>query len=145
VGLALQCCIGGLSSGFNVIQLSDRRSQFSVASNRVGHFIYGLKERIWPDFICHFHLFRGDANQSDSHGWHADTELSEISASKGPAIHSRWLKYQANEAIQPASAAIFRHLGILRSPEEVHASPAMAAGKITFGSLEFPILPDNQL
>jgi hypothetical protein len=30
-----------------------------VASNKVGHFIYGLKARIWPDFICHFSLFRG--------------------------------------------------------------------------------------
>ena len=53
VGLALQCCIGGLPSGFNVQTLSDRRLRFSVASNKVGHFIYHLKDRVWPDFICH--------------------------------------------------------------------------------------------
>ena len=54
VVLALQCCIGGDHKGFKVFQLSDRRFRFSVASNRVGHFIYGLKDRIWPDFVCHF-------------------------------------------------------------------------------------------
>jgi hypothetical protein len=25
----------------------------------VGHFIYGLQDRIWPDFVCHFSLYRG--------------------------------------------------------------------------------------
>ena len=59
VGLALQCCIGGDRSGFHVFKLSDRRFRFLVASSRVGHFVYGLNDRIWPDFICHFSLFRG--------------------------------------------------------------------------------------
>jgi hypothetical protein len=60
VGLALQCCIGGVRSGFGVFQTSDRIFHFSVASNKVGHFIYGgLKDHVWPDFICHFSLFRG--------------------------------------------------------------------------------------
>ena len=58
VGLALQSCIGGIAEGFIVYQLTDRRFRFSLASNRVGHFIYGLRDRIWPDFICHFSLFR---------------------------------------------------------------------------------------
>jgi hypothetical protein len=31
-----------------------------VASNKVGHFIYSLRERVWPDFHCIFSLFRGD-------------------------------------------------------------------------------------
>src|SRR4051812_34913323 len=51
VGLALQCCLGGSCSGFRVFQLSDRRFRFSLASNKVGHFIYDLKDRIWPDFF----------------------------------------------------------------------------------------------
>jgi hypothetical protein len=59
VGLALECCIGGDRIGFRVFKLSDARFRFSVSSNKVGHFIYGLKDRIWPDFICHFSLFRG--------------------------------------------------------------------------------------
>jgi hypothetical protein len=59
VGLALQCCIGGDRLGFRVFKLSDARFRFSVASNKVGHFVYGLKDRIWPDFVCHFSLFRG--------------------------------------------------------------------------------------
>ena len=58
VGIVLQCCIGGLASGFKVVRLGDRRFRFSLASNKVGHFIYDLKDRIWPDFVCHFHLFR---------------------------------------------------------------------------------------
>ena len=57
VALALQCCIGGLASGFNVLHLGDRNFRFLVASNKVGHFIYQLRDRIWPDFICHFNLF----------------------------------------------------------------------------------------
>jgi hypothetical protein len=62
VDLALQCCIGGVGARFKVFKLSDRRSRFSVFSNKVGHFIYGLKDRIWPHFICHFSLFRGDTS-----------------------------------------------------------------------------------
>ena len=44
VAVALQCCIGGLPCGLNVVHLHGRRYMFSVASNRVGHFIYGLKD-----------------------------------------------------------------------------------------------------
>jgi hypothetical protein len=46
VGLALQCCIGGDALGFRVYQLIDRRFCFFVASNKVGHFIYGLHDQI---------------------------------------------------------------------------------------------------
>jgi hypothetical protein len=60
VGVALECCLGGSASGFRVVMLSDKRFRFSVASNKVGHFIYSLRERCWPDFHCLFSLFRGD-------------------------------------------------------------------------------------
>ena len=60
VGLALECCLGGYAAGFCVRKLSDRNFRFSVASNKVGHFIYSLRDRIWPDFHCAFSLFRGD-------------------------------------------------------------------------------------
>jgi hypothetical protein len=60
VGVALECCLGGSASGFGVIRLSDKRFWFSVASNKLGHFIYSLRERCWPDFHCSFSLFRGD-------------------------------------------------------------------------------------
>src|ERR1041385_6414532 len=58
VALALQCCIGGLAEGFNVMHLGDRKYRFSVASNQVGHFIYHLKDWIWPDFVCHLNLYK---------------------------------------------------------------------------------------
>jgi hypothetical protein len=32
-----------------------------MASNRVGHFIYGFRDRVWLDFVCHFSLFHGDS------------------------------------------------------------------------------------
>ena len=51
VALALQCCIGGLPSGLHIKHLNGRRFRFSVASNHVGHFIYGLKGQIWPVVI----------------------------------------------------------------------------------------------
>ena len=68
VSLAIQCCIGGSSLGFKVKHLAGRHFRFSVASNKVGHFIYGLKDRIWPDFICHFHLYRGHALSRRAYG-----------------------------------------------------------------------------
>mgnify|MGYP006961251905 CR=1 FL=1 len=43
VALALQSCIGGISSGFRLLRLSDHRFRFSVASNRVGHFSMVLR------------------------------------------------------------------------------------------------------
>ena len=88
VGIALQCCLGGLSSGFSVRKIYAKTFRFSVANNKVGHFIYGLKDRVWPDFVCHFHLFKGRFAQTvhhDSH-WHADEELVNISARRSMAI-----------------------------------------------------------
>ena len=62
VALALQCCIGVDASFLRVFRLSDKRFRFSVASNHVGHFVYSLRERSWPDFQILFSLFRGDVN-----------------------------------------------------------------------------------
>ena len=82
VGLALQCCIGGDHTGFWVFKLSDRRFRFSVASNMVGHFIYGLKDCIWSDFICHFSLFRGEnpyvTGSVNDYGWSSSDQVLEI-------------------------------------------------------------------
>ena len=81
MGLALQSCIGGISDGFKVLRLGDQRFRFSVASNRVGHFIYGLRDRIWPDFIYHFHLHRGSRSHRQPFGWNADTEINDLASS----------------------------------------------------------------
>ena len=90
VGIALQCCIGGISVGFRVHKIKPRGFRFLVANNKVGHFIYGLKDRIWPDFICHFHLFKGVSARvyTSIDTWHADEELPEISARHPNAIKS---------------------------------------------------------
>src|SRR4051812_9998697 len=90
VSIALQCCIGGVSSKFNVLQLGERSFRFSVASNKVGHFIYGLKDRIWPDFICYLSLFKKDFDYTymDS-SWHSDHHLGELSARKPMVVSSR--------------------------------------------------------
>lgn len=90
VAIALQCCIGGISSGFKVCRLNKRSFRFSVANNKVGHFIYGLRDRIWPDFICHFHLFNGRFAKlaSFDSSWHADEVLQELSACHPVAVQS---------------------------------------------------------
>jgi hypothetical protein len=62
VSVVLQCCLGGNHAEFCVVRLSDKKFRFSVASNRVGHFVYGLRDRVWPDFVCHFSLFRGNSD-----------------------------------------------------------------------------------
>ena len=81
VGIALQCCTGGYRVGLNVVQISPHAFRFSVANNKVGHFIYSLKDRVWPDFVCHFHLFNGRFNRAPvaASYWHADEELLDIS------------------------------------------------------------------
>ena len=107
VGLALQSCIGGLGAGFNVVRLGDRHFRFSVASNRVGHFIFGLRDRIWPNFICHFHLHRGMNKRPRIQSWHTDTELTGLASSPGPAIKSKWLSSQQNMNMDPASIPVF--------------------------------------
>lgn len=87
VGLALQCCIGGSAANFYVQHLGKRTFRFSVASNRVGHFIYGLKDRVWPDFVCHFHLFKDYIDYSSwDNSWHFNDELCDISARTPIAI-----------------------------------------------------------
>jgi hypothetical protein len=71
-----------VAKGFRVFQLSDRRFRFSVCSNKVGHFIYGLKDRIWPDFVCHFSLYRGDVSllvaPSEELAWNSTDHLVDI-------------------------------------------------------------------
>lgn len=91
VGLALQCCIGGIAASFRVIQLGDRNFRFSVASNRVGHFIYGLRDRLWPDFVCHFRIFKPNSLDFlvNDDLWHADNEIEGVSARKPMAISSK--------------------------------------------------------
>ena len=91
VGVALQCCLGSSCVGFKVVHIHHRAFRFLVANNKVGHFIYGLKDRIWPDFICHFHLFNGRFVRY-SHlltSWYADEELTDISARKPIAVRSK--------------------------------------------------------
>ena len=91
VGIALQCCTGGYRVGLNVVQISPRAFRFSVANNKVGHFIYSLKDRVWPDFVCHFHLFNGRFNQAPvaASCWHADEELPELIGRRPIAIQSK--------------------------------------------------------
>lgn len=104
VGTALQCCIGGFGEGFNVLQIGPRAFRFSMANNKVGHFIYRLKDRIWPDFVCHFHIFNGHyarfAHQNSS--WHADEELKDISARKPIAIKSNLGSLQNGASLHPS-------------------------------------------
>jgi hypothetical protein len=56
VGLSHQSCIVGDHKGFIIYQLSDRRLCFLVASKKVGHFIYGLRDRIWARLYFPFYF-----------------------------------------------------------------------------------------
>ena len=91
VGVALQCCIGGHPKGFKVSRICDSSFRFSMAGNKVGHFIHGLKDRIWPDFICHFHLYKGGSARvyTSNDTRHADEELPELSGQRPIAIQSK--------------------------------------------------------
>ena len=123
VGLALQCCLGGDRLCFRVFRLSDRRFRFSVASNKVGHFIYGLKDRVWPDFICHFTLFRGAHpsvtgffNARDP-AWHSSEEIVEVSQ-RSPTRFNPDLGFLEDSSARyssPLSSAVLSKFGFLQS------------------------------
>ena len=115
VGVALQCCIGGISSGFNVLPITHRSFCFSVANNKVGHFIYGLKDRIWPDFVCHFHLFNGrfaKALAIDNH-WHADQELYDIADRRSIAVKPSLQFLSHKEHLDHSSAKELSKFGLI--------------------------------
>jgi hypothetical protein len=100
VSLALQSCIGGTAHHLNVFRLSDRRFRFPVSSNKVGHFIYGLKDRVWPDFVCHFSLYRGDISSIDHQfkgKWFSSEHLVEV-AQRSPTKFSPNLDVLAESA-----------------------------------------------
>jgi hypothetical protein len=140
VDLALQCCIGGAGANFKVFKLSDRRFRFSVFSNKVGHFIYGLKDRIWPDFICHFSLYRGDTSgifftggklswSSDSH----NVDVAQRSPTRfNPALHvlvdsaARDPHSSAKELSKfgflPVGASSMDHSHKFQTPQRMHSS-----------------------
>ena len=121
VGLALQCCIGGDHVGFNVFKLSDRWFQFFLASSKVGHFIYGIKDQIWPDFVCHFSLFRG--------------ELHSVSK-----IHSdgAWFSSKQDLSIAQRSPTLFRpNLNFLNI--SASSDPSLSASELAkFGFVDLP-------
>lgn len=103
---SLQCCIGGSPSGFHDKHLVGSQFWFSVTSNRVGQFIYVLKDRIWPDFICHFNLYRHVAwNYSLKHfNWHPDQEFNEIVARSPMPIKSNLNFLRHGNGLEPTSS-----------------------------------------
>jgi hypothetical protein len=60
-----------------------------MASSKVGHFIYGLCDRVWPDFVCHFSLFRGnhpyETGFSHEPSWWSDEQIAEV-AQRNPTF-----------------------------------------------------------
>lgn len=115
VGVALQCCIGGISSGFKVVKINSRSFRFSVANNKVGHFIYRLRDRIWPDFVCHFHLFNGHFAQAPigESCWHADKELTDLSTRQPMALKSSLGFLQPGSHLDSSSKAVMSKFGLV--------------------------------
>jgi hypothetical protein len=58
--------------------------RFSVASNKLGYFIYGLQDRVWPDFVCHFSLYCGVQSHvkglmmPTSEAWSTHDHIAEV-------------------------------------------------------------------
>ena len=81
-----------------------------VASNKVGHFIYGLHDRVWPDFVCHFSLYRGDAENARARidetasAWFLGAFDTSLSPAKSLVVH-RDLSFLSNS--KEAAISIF--------------------------------------
>jgi len=115
VGVALQCCIGGHHKGFKVSRINERYFHFSVDGNKVGHFIHGLKDRVWPDFICHFHLFNGRFNgfKHFESQWHADERLETIASRSPMAIRVDKASIMHSMGSDPASSKELLKFGLI--------------------------------
>jgi hypothetical protein len=164
VGLALQSCIGGNHRAFNDFQLSDRRFRFSVASNKVGHFIYGLRDRVWPDFVCHFSLFKGvhpsisGFIHKDKSGWHSEVENIEV-AQRAPTLFKPKLDVLFDSArVDHSSAAELAKFGFscenFKSPPQLvnrlqqsgdpNPGSSSSAFSVKFGSFSEPVILESQ-
>jgi hypothetical protein len=149
VGWALQSCIGGDHKGFKVYQLSDRRFRFSVASNKVGHFIYGLRDRIWPDFVCHFTLFRGvhpsitGFHHAGDFAWKTSPQILEV-AQRSPTKFTPSLSVLKDSARgDNSSAAELAKFGFVLD-NSVHQQKSLkASSSLKFG--DFSIQNWNNL
>ena len=144
VAIALQCCIGGLPSGLKVHHLHGRSYRLSVASNRVGHFIYGLKDRVWPDFVCHFQLFCPEATRSThlDNFWHLDAHSPEVASRSPIAIRSKLSFLQGGVHHSDASKAELQKFGFLQPPA-MAARPEPSSSNFTPARDQSDIL-DNQ-
>ena len=70
----------------------------------MGHFIYGLKDRIWPDFVCHFSLFRpGVHAPSVDTRWHWDQQNPEVT-SRSPVASKTKLSFLHNNVLPDATS-----------------------------------------
>jgi hypothetical protein len=141
-----------------------------VASNKVGHFIYGLRDRIWPDFVCHFSLFKGvhpsisgfqhsglhDGLQSGSQSWRA-TDQNLVVAQRAPTLFQPNLDILIASAKRDfSSAKELAKFGFVRGipTEDVPCSSSAApVGSpdcsppvaVRFGSFAEPVTLANQL
>lgn len=139
VVVALQCCPGGDREGFRVVELSDRRFRFSVASNKVGHYVYSLKDRVWPDFVCHFHLFRGGHSvHSRSVGWHADCENLKVSARSKTALRTNLDFLKASAVGDSSSAGELMKFGLA-------VNSGNSRSQLQFGSFSVPAITAGSL
>lgn len=98
-----------------MVHIDSRSFRFSVANNSVGHFICRLKDRIWPDFVCHFHLFNGRFAKAPifESCWHADTELSDISDHRPIALKSTLGFLRSGSKLAPSSEAALSKFGLV--------------------------------
>jgi hypothetical protein len=139
VGLALQSCIGGDRNGFKVFQTSDRRFRFSVASNKVGHFIYGLRDRVWPDFVCHFSLYRGTHpsvlgfHHVEEGLWNSSSQLLEV-AQRAPTCLKPDLSLLKQNAYGDRSSE-FELAKFGFSLDTLHANMSSSSKEQSFNSL----------
>lgn len=115
VGIALQCCIGGDRLGFRVCQTSDRRFRFLVASKKVGHYICGLQDRVWPDFVCHFSLYRGVQSHVKGfmmptfEAWSSHDHIVEVLGSSDFELAKFGLSFRPNEDIGAIAKGKVQH------------------------------------
>jgi hypothetical protein len=113
--------LGGDRLGYRVFPQSDHHFRFWVNNNKVEHFVYGLKDCIWPDFVCHFSLFCGvHPNISGFRGFESHDHVS-----------THWRSTEENMVVSSRSPLHFKPwLDVLR--ENAFSSPESRAELLKF-------------
>ena len=136
VGIALQSCLGGIASEFQVAYQSHNHFRFSVSCKYIGFKIYKLRRFTGRSFDVYFHLWSNGAPH-----WEREKRLWEEEERKlWSTVVSKHQKKQTKSASK--KKVHFANNLLARSPVS-KSRPSEVISALKFGSFKVDILPER--